>query len=130
MLQTVFNAFGITADISNAVPFGSGLINDTWKINDAGKLFILQRINHQIFKDPDAIAYNINITATYLHKHHPDYLFVMPVKSIYDEDIFLMKRMAISGLVPLLKIHIQLMWCSIRNRLLKRPCSLVNLLTC
>ena len=103
MLQTVFNAFGITADISNAVPFGSGLINDTWKINDAGKLFILQRINHQIFKDPDAIAYNINITATYLHKHHPDYLFVMPVKSIYDEDIFFDEENGYFRLSPFVK---------------------------
>lgn len=88
MLQNIFNAFGITADTGNAVPFGSGLINDTWKINNDGKFFILQRINHQVFKDPGAIAYNINITTTYLHQHYPRYLFVKPVKSIYGEDIF------------------------------------------
>lgn len=88
MLQTVFNAFGIAASTSNALPFGSGLINDTWKINNADKFFILQRINHQVFKNPDAIAYNIDITALYLHQHYPHYLFVMPLKSIYGKTIF------------------------------------------
>ena len=88
MLKTVFNAFGLTENTNAAVPFGSGLINDTWKVTVKGNTYILQRINHQIFKDPEAIAYNINITATYLQQHCPGYLFVTPVKSIYNKDIF------------------------------------------
>ncbi|MEO5892602.1 MAG: aminoglycoside phosphotransferase family protein [Ferruginibacter sp.] len=88
MLQRVFDAFGLTGDTNTAIPFGSGLINHTWKINDAGKFFILQRINHQVFKTPGAIAYNINVTANYLREHFPGYLFVMPVKTIYGDDIF------------------------------------------
>ncbi len=88
MLQKVFKAFGLAVDINKAVPFGLGLINDTWKIKDGNNTFILQRINDQIFKDPAAIAYNVDITARYLRQHYPDYLFVMPVKSIYKEDIF------------------------------------------
>lgn len=88
MLQSVLNAFGLTENINNAVPFGSGLINHTWKIKDKGNSFILQRINQKIFKKPDAIAFNVNITASYLHDLYPDYLFVMPVKSVHNEDIF------------------------------------------
>lgn len=88
MLQKVFNAFGITANINTAIRFGSGLINDTWQINNGGKYYILQRINHQVFKEPGAIAYNINITANYLHQNYPGYLFVMPVKTIDGKDIF------------------------------------------
>ena len=88
MLQTVFNAFGIAVSTNKALPFGSGLINDTWIIDNDNNFFILQRINHQVFKNPAAIAYNINIIATYLLQQHPHYLFVMPVKSMYGEDIF------------------------------------------
>jgi Phosphotransferase enzyme family len=88
MLQTVFNAFGLTENSNTAIPFGSGLINHTWKVTDKGNTYILQRINHQVFKDPEAIAYNINLTAAYLQQHYPGYLFVIPVKSIYNKAIF------------------------------------------
>ena len=88
MLQKVFNAFNLTIDINEAVPFGSGLINHTWKIKNGNNVFILQKINDQIFNDPAAIAYNIEIIASYLQQHFPDYLFVMPVKSIYKEGFF------------------------------------------
>jgi hypothetical protein len=88
MLQDVFKAFGLTENIKAATPFGSGLINHTWKITDKGNTYILQRINHQIFKDPEAIAYNINAVAVFLQQHFPDYLFVKPIQSIYKRDIF------------------------------------------
>lgn len=88
MLQKVFTAFGLTENTGKAVPFGSGLINHTWKITNGSKAFILQRINNQVFKNPGAIAYNIAITASYLQQLYPGYLFVMPVKSVYKEDIF------------------------------------------
>lgn len=88
MLQKVLTAFGLNEDNDKAEPFGSGLINHTWKIKNGNNTFILQRINDKIFKDPVAIAYNVAITARYLQQQYPEYLFVMPVKSIYKEDIF------------------------------------------
>ena len=88
MLQKVFNAFGLNENINKAVPFGSGLINHTWKIKNGNSVFILQRINDQVFKNPGANAYNVEITGKYLQQLYPDYLFVMPLKSIYKEDIF------------------------------------------
>ena len=92
MLQPVFDAFGLTVNINTAVPFGTGLINHTWKIGDSGAAFILQRINHQVFKNPQVIAHNINITGKYLQQHYPDYLFVLPVKSVTGDDIFFDKE--------------------------------------
>ncbi|MGF2410890.1 phosphotransferase enzyme family protein [Ferruginibacter sp.] len=88
MLQKVFNAFGLTADISKAVPFGSGLINHTWKVNSNGKIYILQRINQQVFKKPADIACNITVTAKFLQQHYPQYLFVTPERSVVQEDTF------------------------------------------
>jgi thiamine kinase-like enzyme len=88
MLERVYDAYGLKESAEKAIPFGSGLINATWKIGSGQDAFILQRINHNIFKSPEAIAYNINITGNYLHQHFPGYLFVKPLKTIHDGEIY------------------------------------------
>ncbi len=103
MLQLVFNAFGISENINNAIPFGNGLINRTWKINRGGKAFILQQINNNVFKDPEAIAYNINVTGNYLRKNFPSYLFVMPVTSVHNGDIFFDENAGYYRLLPFIE---------------------------
>src|ERR1700757_2782926 len=50
-------------EVLSASPYGSGHINDTYRVvsqqgSDEGT-FILQRINHNIFKDPVALMENI-----------------------------------------------------------------------
>ncbi len=100
MLQSVLDAFGLKENTVSAVPFGTGLINHTWKIGNNGNTFILQRINHYIFKTPKAIAYNINITGEYLRQHHPHYLFVLPLKSIIGDDIFFDNNKGYFRLMP------------------------------
>jgi thiamine kinase-like enzyme len=100
MLQVVFNAFGISENINDAIPFGNGLINRTWKVSRDGKAFILQQINNKVFKDPEAIAYNINATGNYLGKNFPSYLFVMPVTSVNNVDIFFDKNAGYYRLLP------------------------------
>ncbi|HZH96079.1 MAG TPA: aminoglycoside phosphotransferase family protein [Flavisolibacter sp.] len=88
MFQKVFTAFGLTANTKNVVPYGSGLINHTWKVRDGDATFILQRINGDVFKNPEHIAHNIRIAASYLRQHHPHYLFVVPVQTTGGEDLF------------------------------------------
>lgn len=100
MLQPVFDAFGISMEENKAVPFGSGLINNTWKINGGTKSFILQKINTNVFKNPEAIAYNIYIAGKYLHAHDASYLFVAPQRSIYNKDVFLDKEDGYFRLFP------------------------------
>ncbi|MGH2566472.1 MAG: phosphotransferase enzyme family protein, partial [Ginsengibacter sp.] len=103
MLQPIYDAFGITENADKAIPFGSGLINTTWKITNGGNAYILQRINHNVFKKPELIAHNINITGQYLHNHYPDYLFVMPLKTIKDKEIYFDKDKGYFRLVPFIK---------------------------
>lgn len=88
MLEAVFNAFNIKPAAGAAIPFGSGLINHTWKIVTESQAYILQRINEQVFKYPDAIVHNMNITGNYFQEHYPDYLFVKPLKTIHNNYIF------------------------------------------
>ncbi len=88
MLERVYDAYGLNENAEKAIPFGSGLINATWKINNGTGAFILQRINHHIFKNPEAIAYNIKLAGNYLQQHSPGYLFVTPLKTIHNTEIY------------------------------------------
>lgn len=79
MLSPILAAFGIGEENCRIIPFGSGLINHTWRIECDQKAYILQRINHHIFTRPAAIAANLDTIGRYLAHHSPDYLFVCPI---------------------------------------------------
>ena len=87
MLQTVLPAYGISDKTLEVETFGSGLINRTWKITEGGKSYILQRVNHAIFKEPTDIANNISLIAEHLKKNHPDYTFIAPIQSLRGEEM-------------------------------------------
>ncbi len=89
--QIVLNAYGL--DHSSLVqPFGSGHIHKTYKIVQADKEYILQRINYLVFTRPEQIITNITQAAGYLKKHFPNYPFLSILKSkegsymVYDEE--------------------------------------------
>ena len=84
MVQQVLEAYGLEGAI--AEPFGSGLINRTWKVRSGAQQFILQRINEHVFKKPENIAHNIRVIAAYLKKQHPDYFFVAPLPGLSGND--------------------------------------------
>lgn len=87
MLSTILAAYEITEPFTATV-FGSGLINHTWKVSAAGKIYILQRVNDQVFKDPSAVADNIRLIANHLQQHHPDYVFAAPIQTAQGEEMF------------------------------------------
>ncbi|MBX2967411.1 MAG: aminoglycoside phosphotransferase family protein [Cyclobacteriaceae bacterium] len=72
---------------STVQPFGSGHINRTFKIGSTDGGYILQRINHHVFKQPENIAANIRYAAAYLKEKHPQYLFLSPVKATNGQDM-------------------------------------------
>jgi Ser/Thr protein kinase RdoA (MazF antagonist) len=86
MIAAVLQKYGLGNDCT-VQPFGSGLINSTWKITTGAEEYILQRINHKIFKQPEYIAANISLIADYLNVNYPDYLFVAPVKTSTGQDM-------------------------------------------
>jgi Ser/Thr protein kinase RdoA (MazF antagonist) len=81
MPRSVLPAYGLNEANVKLEAFGSGLINNTWKVTAPEKEFILQRINHTVFKEPASIAHNIEQLAAYLHRHFPNYPFVAPLHS-------------------------------------------------
>ncbi len=65
LMQEILHNFNISALPEAIVPFGSGHINDTYRVvNAGGEDYLLQRINHQIFTDVQGMMGNIEaITA-------------------------------------------------------------------
>lgn len=87
MFSFILQQYGIRPDRCDIQAFGTGLINHTWKVVDAGREFVLQRINTQVFNDPGAIAGNMRLLGDYLAKHEPQYLFVTPRQTVTGEDM-------------------------------------------
>jgi Ser/Thr protein kinase RdoA (MazF antagonist) len=61
-IYNLIAAFRINADIASVAPFGSGHINDTYRIKNSdanGIDYLLQRINHHVFKDVPVLMHNL-----------------------------------------------------------------------
>ena len=63
-LNDIVLQFDLNGQIDAIKPLGNGLINDTYKVTTIdGPSYVLQRINHHIFKDVDLLQKNI-VTVT------------------------------------------------------------------
>ena len=87
MVQSILPEFPIGGNDLRLEPFGSGLINKTWRIRTGQKDYILQRINDDVFREPRLIAENVRRIADYLQKNHPGYLFIVPVRTTQNDDL-------------------------------------------
>lgn len=69
--KETLNNFVIPADFISATPYGSGHINDTFAVTcDQGGTeirYLLQRINHNIFKNPEGLMDNISRVTEHQH---------------------------------------------------------------
>lgn len=82
ILKNILSQFGLVEEKCKIEKLGTGLINHTWKINCGDKHYILQKINHQVFKTPAMIDNNIAQIKHFLNKFYPDYLFVSPINTL------------------------------------------------
>lgn len=68
-VNEVLGAYALPGELLEAVPFGSGHINDTVRLtfkeeDGAVKRYVLQRLNTNIFKDPEGVMQNtVTVTA-------------------------------------------------------------------
>jgi Ser/Thr protein kinase RdoA (MazF antagonist) len=65
-LKNIYCQFDTPKNINNIIPFGSGHINDSFKVIGDDKNYLLQRINHKIFKDVEGLTANIIKVTNYL----------------------------------------------------------------
>jgi hypothetical protein len=75
-VYNLVSEFNIDAVIASVKPFGSGHINDTYRIvntDSSGHDYLLQRINHHVFKDVPLLMNNlVNVTGHLEQKHCSD----------------------------------------------------------
>ncbi len=89
LLREILSLYGLKETELTIKPLGSGLIHQTYLVTAESK-FVLQKINHAIFKNPGAIARNIDRAGTYLSKNYPDYIFLTPLRTQKGESILLL----------------------------------------
>lgn len=72
--------------------FGSGLINDTYRVKLAdGRTVLLQRINHFVFTRPEVVMENIRRIALYLEQNHYPAVILKPIPTCEGRLTFLDK---------------------------------------
>jgi Ser/Thr protein kinase RdoA (MazF antagonist) len=103
MLSSILSAYGLQADQCEIHAFGTGLINNTWKVKHAGSEYILQRINQNVFRNPPAIADNLRAMADYLSVNSPGYLFVIPLTTSDNKDMVHDKKEGYFRLMPFIR---------------------------
>ncbi|MBW4524214.1 MAG: aminoglycoside phosphotransferase family protein [Phormidium tanganyikae FI6-MK23] len=65
-LNAIANQFA-QGSIKNIQPFGSGNINDTFLVTLEASQFVLQRINTQVFRQPEHVMKNIYFCTQHIH---------------------------------------------------------------
>ncbi|MDO3644733.1 phosphotransferase enzyme family protein [Mucilaginibacter sp. L3T2-6] len=79
MLHTILKAYSLKPENFKIESFGSGLINHTWKATGPENSYIIQRINKQVFKEPEIIANNLQKLDEYIKATAAGYLFAAPL---------------------------------------------------
>jgi len=103
MFGPILTQYGIDESDYTVRPFGNGLINHTWKIISAGKEWLLQRINQQIFKRPLDIMDNCSRLSGYFKINHPDYLFISPLLNSKHQNYYMDEENNCYRLFPFVK---------------------------
>lgn len=72
-VSALANRFDIEGTVTDISPFGSGHINDTYRVlTDGGRTdgYLLQRINHHVFKDVPAVMDNMQLVIRHLKEKY------------------------------------------------------------
>jgi thiamine kinase-like enzyme len=86
-MNSILQQFGSQFQNATLEVLSGGLINQTWKVTANGESFILQRINDNVFKEPQKIATNIRLLADHLKAISSDYFLVSAIKTEVGEEL-------------------------------------------
>jgi Ser/Thr protein kinase RdoA (MazF antagonist) len=72
ILKNRVEQFDLQGTVTSVKPLGAGHINDSYKVTTDGNApdYVLQRINHYIFKDVDALQNNIRRVTDHIRAKH------------------------------------------------------------
>lgn len=80
-LNNIIDQFVLDVPISKIEAFGSGHINDTYRLfssNSVKPVYVLQKINHYVFPDIEGLSENFERIFKHLSKRENDYLSLKP----------------------------------------------------
>ncbi len=67
-LKKIYAAFAIDDPFVNVIPYGTGHINDTYKMDCASTSYIVQRLNTSIFRQPELLMDNFQRVTAHIAK--------------------------------------------------------------
>ena len=67
-MKDIIKNFKIKGKLIKISEVKNGLVNKTYLIKTNKALYLLQKINHYVFKNPDKLMHNINIVTKHLNK--------------------------------------------------------------
>lgn len=65
-MEHLFHAFQFEGELVSFDHYGNGHINDTYRVITTKNQYIIQRINHYVFKRPDQLMVNYRLVTDYL----------------------------------------------------------------
>ncbi|MBT1701169.1 phosphotransferase [Fulvivirgaceae bacterium PWU4] len=86
LIPGIISHYGLSAGNFSIERLGSGHIHYTYKLN-AKKSYVLQRVNKNVFKEPEVIASNLRVAADYLGKNFTDFLFLSAIETLEGKEM-------------------------------------------
>ena len=81
-LVAIASQFALEGRILEIKPLGNGLINDTFRVfTDRADDYVLQRINHAIFRDVELLQHNIECATSHIRRKGGMTLTFLPCKA-------------------------------------------------
>lgn len=73
-LYEIADIFQVSGQVKKIIPFGTGHIHDTYQVRtDEHGVYILQRMNHFVFKDIPGLMKNLQLVLDQLNRSIPNY---------------------------------------------------------
>ncbi|MCQ2413439.1 MAG: aminoglycoside phosphotransferase family protein [Clostridia bacterium] len=79
--KDILSKFKLPAEPVSTEPFGAGHINRTFLVTTKKGRFILQKINTEVFRDPDGLMKNYAAVTDYLAAHGAETVRLVPTKT-------------------------------------------------
>ena len=82
-MNAILKQYGLSPSAYSLEQFGSGLIHRTFAVKNGfgEEAFILQEVNHHVFKKPEDIAHNLMVLDNFRKQNHPDFFFPVPLNT-------------------------------------------------
>jgi thiamine kinase-like enzyme len=80
LIPEIVSRYGLTPRNFKIDRVGSGYIHHTFKLSGK-KNYILQRVNKNVFRQPEVIASNLRHASNHLGKYHPEYRFLSAIET-------------------------------------------------